>query len=313
MPYDRSKAMAYAEAFWTSPCRDNTIATNRDKMLTNVDEQRKKLNKLEKDGWVALFVRSGGGENAVFRKDGDSKTDVVFEDWKHLEDCAHFLSSCVTDGGVTIMEYGVPRLVNGLMSRNDTKTLCEKVGQEAGQRVIDSGIFQQGDMMGYFKTSSGGYSHSAMYIGKVKDAGRITCHTVCRFGGKQGSSDDEWNLGPGELTYTMIHFSSDDPQPNADTVTKLPGWWKIVYPDGKKTRYHFILSDGHARFTDRAPAPRSTLPPGVNSAYWFQGTNKIIFCWRQTGTVEVWTPDGATKGYKVLINGSPAASVTKLF
>jgi hypothetical protein len=100
-----------------------------------------------------------------------------------LADCAHFLSRCLTAGGFSAQEISVPKLVEHLKRRPDTKVLAERVTQERGQRIVDSGIFKRVDMLGYFNIDPRGdyggrrqYSHSTMFVGKIRsgDVGRIT-------------------------------------------------------------------------------------------------------------------------------------------
>jgi hypothetical protein len=309
MPYNRDGAIKYAQTYWTSPCKDGLLGTAIGHL--RIADFRARLHAPEQDGWAALFVRdrSKGIETGVFRKTGE--TDKQFQGWDGLEDCAHFLSQCLRAGGATIpTEFGVQGLVNALQALPDTKTLGERLGDAAGQQIVDSGVLRPGDMLGYYNNTGGEakreYSHSAMYVG---DNG-ITCHSICRFRGLGDSSDDEWNLGSGELTYTFIHFSGDDTPPTAVTLNTLVGWWKVDITG--KTFFYNVLRNGVAHRSDTPPRNRNAvLPPGGISAYWFQQANQVVFTWKQSGNVDVWTFDNAAKTYRVTINGM-SAKVTKL-
>ena len=81
------------------------------------------------EGWQPFFVDDGlGGEKAVFRRVVSGVTEEIpINPWAGIADCAHFLSRCISAGGVKIDERGVPSLVNTLQGLNNTKTLCEKV------------------------------------------------------------------------------------------------------------------------------------------------------------------------------------------
>jgi hypothetical protein len=213
----------------------------------------------------------------------------------------------------------VPSLVNTLQGLPNTKTLCERVTKDAGQRVIDTGIFKEGDMVGYFnidpKGDYGGalqYSHSAMFAGKIggKTDGGVTCHTICRFPGKSWVEDSWWLKPPGHYTYTLIHFTDDDSAPDAAKASGLTGWWQVDYSG--RTEYYLIQRNGSAQYSKQAPKKGQTVMHAVEGpAYWFMATNgEVTFIWRKTGTVEVWTPDGS--GYKSKINGAVPATITRL-
>lgn len=307
MPYNRDNAIGYARTYWTIPCRDGLLGTDSGHLP--IEGFRTRLHAPASDGWVARFVRGHGVEIGVFQKTGTD--DKLFQPWDGLEDCAHYLSQCVRAGGAGIdTQWGVHELVNALQALPDTKTLGERLGSAAGQRIVDSGVLKPGDMIGYYNNTGGegkrGYGHSAMYVG---DDG-ITCHSVCRFRGLGDSSDDEWNLDPTNLTYTFIHFAGDDTPPTAVTLGALTGWWKVDFTG--KTLYYNVLRNGVARRSDRPPRSKNdVLPPGGNSAYWFQQANQVVFTWQQSGNVDVWTFDNAAKTYRVVIN-EMAAKVTKL-
>jgi hypothetical protein len=319
MSYDRDAAVNYADRNWNVPCDDGVL------WLTNegisIARKRNELGASAADGWKAMFVKGDGTdpEKAVFRRTvGGVIQEKIISGWAGLADCAHFLSRCLTAGGARINERGVRELVEALQARSDTKTLCEKVGKDQAQRVIDTGIFNKGDMLGYFNVSSTGdfdgrqaYTHSTMYLGKVDAAsvGGVTCHTVARFAPRSWVNDSWW-LHDG-YTYTLIHFSDDDTSRDA-VKSSISGWWKLEYAG--RTEYYYVFEDGRARYK-KPPPPRSTRDPIVGaegSAYWFVGSGgSITFVWRATGTVEVWSPSIGS-GYGSMINGVTPGVLTKL-
>ena len=327
MAYDRKAAIAYADKHWNIPADDGLFWLSNQAVVINHVRVNNTINvgwwakASAVDGWMPRFVDDGkGGEKAVFQRTGAvGMEEILINPWDGIADCAHFLSRCLTAGGIKVAELGVPTLVRKLQVRFDTKTLCETVSQEAGQRVIDSGIFKEGDMVGYFNVDPKGdyggkkeYSHSAMYAGKIggnKDGG-VTCHTICRFPGRSWVEDSWWLKKPGHYNYTLIHFSSDDPPPDPARASALEGWWQLDYAG--RTEYYLIQKSGSARYTKRAPTKgqRDILAP-EGSAYWFMASNgQITFTWRKTGTVEVWTPTG--QGYKSMINEITPGVVAKL-
>jgi hypothetical protein len=327
MAYKRTDAVSFADTHWNTPADDGIFWLSNQSVSINQVRLRNVIptSSWKKapvgDGWQPFFVDDGsGGEKAVFRRVVSGTTEeILINPWEGIADCAHFLSRCITAGGVKINERGVPSLVNTLQGLPNTKTLCEKVVKEAGQRVINSGIFKPGDMVGYFNIDPAGdyggakqYSHSAMYAGKIggKTDGGITCHTICRFPGRSWVEDSWWLKPPGHYTYTLIHFSDDDPTPDPVKAAALPGWWQLDYSG--RTEY-YLMRSGSVTYTKKAPTKGQTtvhLPEGT--AYWFMAPNgEITFTWRKSGTVEVWTPAGS--GYTSKINGAIPGVLTKLF
>jgi len=327
MAYKRTDAVSFADSHWNIPADDGIFWLSNQSVsisqvrLHNVIPTSSWKKAPVGDGWQPFFVDDGGGgEKAVFRRVvGGTTEEILINSWDGIADCAHFLSRCISAGGVKMNERGVPSLVNTLQTLPNTKTLCEKVVKEAGQRVIDSGVFKPGDMVGYFNIDPAGdyegakqYSHSAMYAGKIggKTDGGITCHTICRFPGRSWVEDSWWLKPPGHYTYTLIHFSDDDPTPDPVKAAALPGWWQLDYAG--RTEY-YLMRSGSVTYTKKAPTKGQTtvhLPEGT--AYWFMAPNgEITFTWRKSGTVEVWTPAGS--GYTSKINGATPGVLTKLF
>ena len=322
MAYDRDAAVKYAEAHWNVPCDDGVLWLSNEAL--RIDTLRKQLHAPAADGWQPMFVKGDGSdpEKAVFRRTvGSHVEEKLINGWAGLADCAHFLSRCLSAGGAKINERGVTELVNTLQARTDTKTLCDRVARDGAQRVIDTGVLKKGDMVGYFNVSPTGdyggriaYAHSTMYVGKLDTAaiGGVTCHTVARFPPKSWVNDSWW-LHDGYV-YTLIHFADDDPKPNPARANALDGWWKLTY--AARTEYYYIFKDGRARYSKIAPkSAKDAMHAMEGTAYWFMdGSGKITFIWKASGTVEVWTPD--TKDlttYSSMINTSTPGVVTKLF
>ncbi len=327
MAYNRVDAVSFADKHWNIPA-DDGLFWRSDVEVIIAKVRAHNILKLPTwkaapvaDGWMPFFVSDGaGGEKAVFRRIvGGTTEEILINPWAGLADCAHFLSRCLMAGGVNVQLVSVPKLVKALQARHDTKTLCEEVTKEAGQRVIDSGIFKPGDMIGYFNIDPKGdyngareYAHSGMYAGKIGGStdGAITCHTICRFPGRSWVEDSWWLKPPGHYTYTFIHFSDDDPAPDAAKAGALSGWWKLEYSG--KTEFYLMNRGGTAQYTKTAPKKgQASVHTSEGSAFWFMATTgEVTFIWKKTGTVEVWTPSGA--GYKSMINGTVPGVLTKL-
>jgi hypothetical protein len=326
MHYDRPAAMKYADTYWNIPCDDGVFwVTDAEVRISQVRTHNILHNPDWKaapktDGWEPIFVYDGdGGEKAVFRKaGGDPKDDILIQPWEGLADCAHYLSNCLSAGGLKVSEISVPKLVKHLKDRSDTKTLCEQAPVEAGQRIIDAGMLKPGDMIGYFNIDPKGdyngarqYAHSTMYVGKIngKTDGGITCHTKCRYPGRSWT-EDSWWLEKGSWLYTFIHFTGDDSAPNAAKVSTLSGLWKHTY--GGSTFYYFVNKDGTAAYSRTAPKKGQVgIPVAEGKAYWFMDPSGVVtFTWNKTGSIEVWTQNGA--GYTSLVNASLPGKVERL-
>lgn len=328
MPYKRNDAVSFADTHWNIPADDGLFWISSSPVpidqvrIHNILRNPSWKKAPVADGWMPFFVDDGsGGEKAVFQRTvAGAKEEILINSWDGLADCAHFLSRCLTAGGLNIAEIAVPDMVKKLLPLPNAKILCERVPKEAGQRVIDSDVFKPGDMIGYFnidpKGDYGGakqYSHSAMYVGKIggKKDGGVCCHTICRFPGRSWVEDSWWLKPPGKFIYTLIHFSDDDPPPNPVKAAALPGWWQLDYSG--RTEY-YLMEAGSATYTKQAPTRGQTvvhLPEGT--AFWFMDTTgDITFTWRKTGTVEVWTPVPGG-GFTSQINGAIPGVLTKLF
>ncbi len=327
MGYTRKDAVDFADAHWNTPA-DGTFWLSDEEVVIDQVRMRNVIRKPwwakapAGDGWQPFFVDdAGGGEKAVFRRVvAGVMQEILINPWEGIADCAHFLSRCLTEGGLSVNELSVPKMVKKLQGKSNIKTLCERVPQDAGQRVIDSGIFKPGDMVGYFNIDPKGdyngareYAHSAMYVGKIagKTDGAITCHTICRFPGRSWVEDSWWLQPPGHYLYTLLHIADDDIPPNPVAADAMAGWWQIDYAG--KTEYYLMNKTGSVVYTKKAPTPgQRVVHLAEGSAYWFMAaaSGEITFTWRKTGTVEVWTP--GSSGYSSKINGSIPGTLTKL-
>ncbi len=348
---DRKAALNYAERFWDRPCDDGEIML--DERAIRVREERTRLNAPENDGWEARFVYNGKppsdpdfGDEAVFIKKlpagdpgGVNIPDLpgtwlkkTIQDWAGLNDCAHYLSCCLGKNGG---KAGVPErekpdaLIKELQALSGTKTLVEKVSKDAGQRVIESGIFQPGDFIGYFNTGANGgrieYEHSAMYVGDQQ----ITAHSVSRFKnlGHWGGTNT-WHLNKGDHDlFTLIHFTDGDPTPSPDTVKWLAGWWEVKMGGGP-SRFYLFQRNGTVQRTNTKPKSNSApIAHPEDIGYWFEKHFEVIYFWRKTGIEERlvmrdWSDLFALAlgnanylmrdAFDVIVDGVPGTSATKM-
>lgn len=328
MAYDRAAAVAYAQKYWDKPCDDGVFWLTGEPI--NVERARKRLAAPAADGWEARFVpvRVSGGqyeEEAAFIRPSLTGQSIpllagiwekkTIAPWAGLADCAHFLSKCLNAGGADSSSLSVTQLVSKLQGRSDTKTLCEKVSTKAAQRVVDSGVFDKGDVIGYFNIDPHGdysgarrYTHSTMYVGKVNGKGRITCHTKSRFGKEY--YDDEWFLHDGSYKYTLIHMAGDDKPPFPTTAARLESWWTVT--NAGRAEYYKFERTGSVRSTVTKPKTKSHPISAAGSAYWFERGSEVVVIWRNTGTVERWDLSLGGNTIRLTTNGV-ATSATKTF
>jgi hypothetical protein len=317
---DRKAAVDYAKKYWNRVTDDDKFWTSN--AVVSLAAKRKSMNASAADGWEAFFVSDHArGENAVFRRTVAGTVEEMpdpIATWDELDDCTHYVCRCLIKEGIALTE--TPRaneLAEAMIKSNKTKTLALKVSKELGQKVVDSGVFQPGDLVAYYTASKNRYTHSAMFVGnqtgRTGDPGGITCHTVCRFEGLtqawNGASDDAWFLHDG-LSYTLVHFSEDDAVVSAATTKWLPGWWKI----GKE--FYCVLDNGRAFATASKPLKAShKLLAGNSAGYYFERGGQVVFIWRKpVGKVQVetWTAPTNTTAATAKVDGADV-TLTRIF
>src|SRR5262245_4633824 len=112
MAFNRDAAINFADAHWNIPADDGIFYLSNQSV--SIDQVRHK-NVIPTsfwkaapiaDGWQPFFVDdSAGGENAVFRRVVSGITEeILIHPDKGIADCAHFLSRCLTAGGVKVSE-----------------------------------------------------------------------------------------------------------------------------------------------------------------------------------------------------------------
>ena len=341
---ERTAAINYAQSWWWRPCPDGWIylvgGKGHPDKRKSVESYRQEANNSrsregkelisESNGWITTFQRyvdsEGIGERAVFRSKKNGE-EVVFQDWAGLGDCDHFVTECLRVGQLadltnTRAPYHTEHLIKALDSKknkNKTKMLAERVNQGQGQLIVDSGILQRGDIVGYWDVKDSRYGHSGMYVGKPGggDQGGITCHSKCRFKNELGleyftsaqgvpALSDDWHLDQGDQgsdykwNFTFIHFAEEGESPAA--CAPLFGWWVI----GDKKKYFFyVSSDGQAYLTSHPPRDQQTtrVLAAFDSAFWFQADGRQTkFAWRQGG---VWVVTPVEGGISIVMNDGP--------
>jgi hypothetical protein len=314
MSLKRSEVEKYAKEHWFTPCHDGKLYS-RVKGTVMVEEERRRLQrhgKLPGDGWKAVLLPEldasnhvvEGKERGCFIRSNPNGTVIVAaarppelrgkfdivpfyqQPGEHdgLVDCAHYVSCCLTAGGVKIDHSGVPGLVSALRARQDTRTLGLEVTREGGERVMSTGVMQVGDVIAYFhadaRTHERGYAHSALYMGfdPGESVHRLTCHTTARF--KEFFDDTPWNITEDpDWRFTLIHFTNEVflPLPRPLRFAVIQGAKRTIYefrPEG-----HVVRSHGNAA----AHQALGALP--VDRGYWFIRDFSVIVFWPRSGQV----------------------------
>ena len=339
MGYERTKAVDYARKFWDRPCDDGVFWLTDGEV--NVEKMRKQHNAPAADGWEPRFIPFREMDGSLTEEFAFIKSDKAgfsipklagkwhiksVQGWAGLADCAHFLSKALQAGGAKIFSVRVKELVAKLQGLSSTITLAERVPRTRAQAVIDTGIFKPGDMIGYYNVDPTGgdygrnnsYTHSTMFVGKLdsngkadpKDAGRITCHTMSRFG--HDYLNDEWWLHD-YYNYTLIHFIADDPVRSSATESMLRGWWQIDVAGRKE--FHLFTAGGSAQFTMYEPksAKDSIKSPQDTGRWWEPTANSIITIYRKSGIVVQWSVvDAKNSQHDVIVDGLKGTA-TRLF
>ncbi len=202
--YDRAAALDYARKFWLRPCDDQFIAlgASAGKDFVKVPDG---TTFVHESPTATLSAR----EHALL-------PDGTRIEWRDLDDCTHFISCCIGTrpgepcGGLPITykqlgepptaPYGIVRvgtMVDFLVRKGLAEIVAEKSTDDT---KIDALAF--GDLVAYFNTAHGFYSHLAIFLG----LGKIASHTYGRSDQPECTWDNDWDLGRGSHTWTFIRI-----------------------------------------------------------------------------------------------------------
>ena len=316
MPVDRNAIMKYAENNWFSPCEDRIYSRLWPGGVVNVDQERRKLQaagKLPGSGWKAVLLPAldssdqpiYGRERGFFIRPSTSGEEIIAnfkpaeltgkfdivpfyskgdDVGDGFEDCAHFASRCLSAGGIQIDTASVPTLIQQLRfgaHAHVTRTIGLEVTLEQGERIMETGVMQPGDVVAYVQVSGKvrSYNHSAIYTGfdPDYDVHRITCHTISRF--HDSFYNDTWNITTEkDWIYTLVHFSDDIfpslPQPLQLQVSK-PG----------QTAVYQLSANGYAKRSASKNVPAGIRPNDNGYWVWLPKKHALIVFWPQDGEI----------------------------
>ena len=322
---NRKAVLAHAELYWFRPCQDGNVWLN-DGPITINEHLFKKFN-LNSVDWECVFLQENSWTDHLFavRKNRawalstfqyDATLIAVMyptdykkiQDWRGLNDCAHFVSECLSKGGFTNGSLDVGTLVNHLIGSGSVKLLTDLVTLDDARAVAGTGIVKEADIIAYGASGTrfSVHAHSVIVqeidttvIGYAKVA--VVNHTRLNhkdFNGSGGGHDNwtEYTTGTGHPLVSILHFSHDDPLPMKSR--HLHGWWEINW---RTTQYYyFFLSDGSAIWSRQKPASAKALPHSVplgGRGHWFNQLGMLTSIWQSTGSVEQFTViQNPTKG-----------------
>lgn len=295
MSISRAAVRGYARAYWDVPCPDGQVAgINYPHYLRAARQALAKRGVINGDTWRAVFLREpvdADGEGlylvhpdsmtkaqALHRR-GDLSTDafhVIHAD-KGLLDCAHYVSAALGSAGISSATNSAPALHQTLYGRADTQTFATGADYATAQRIFESKMLQDGDMIFYSLNNK--IHHCALILSGVY----ISCHTRSRHPGN--IDDRDWFLGAGTWTYTLLHFKTDDdPKATHTTLAALAGWWAMQY--GARTAYYHFTADGRVQGSERRPASAKASAAGATGhGYWYERDGKLLVFWSKSGIV----------------------------
>ena len=342
MSLNRDAVRSYVNKHWFTVCDDGTFQS-RLKGTVRVEKVRAELAAKgqlpNSSSWRMVFLpdvtASGtpinGEERACFVRSNASgqslsvrhvppellgKFDIVtFHRDKGLVDCAHYVSRCLTAGGVKINDASVPSLVaklqNGAAFSKLTKTLGQHVSKEVGDLILNSGVMAFGDLIAYSHGAHHNYTHSALYAGIDLNQHRITCHTLSRK--LRFYNETPWNITvEPDFSFTLIHFDAGE-----DAIpSQVADLFKPVFAvsQGGKTEFIRLLGNGRAEHRSKPPASGAVFGTPDAAGYWFvRGPNVFVMLPLAKKVIKISLTDvvasaigGAANSITAAVNGLAA-------
>ncbi len=322
---NRDAIKAHADAYWYRPCRDGNVWLWSAPIVVSAEMQRRGLSSAE---WTAVFLNYDEAryidglylvrnslipvlpQRQYYAGNLPAADCIQVRGWAGLNDCAHFVSECLTAGRVSVWHLGVGGLVQKLRELGDTRTLGYFVDADAAERIIGSGIMKPGDVIAFgtsHKTFSHG--HSTIFMGDGKVANHSHLNHPSFTGGKGWFGGGVWRPytepTTGHPLVILIHFSDDDAPRSPATA----GWWRMTWRS--QTYYYYFERSGRAYWTRRAPVTRVAGPGAFEGrGYWFDFTTQVKIAWTATGTLEVHSRQGV--GMTGVVNDTEAITGSKM-
>ena len=325
MAFSRDKVVKHAEDYWWKPCKDGVVWIKSQPLHIAIEAAKLKLkgyggaflwyssSKLEglfllpmaqlsltKDGYLkdfpdAVMVASymdNRAQEAALLKDLKLKPPYF-----GLNDCTHFTSECLIQGGFEVKDEharrGAGSMYNYLFNHPKVKVLASDAAKSDADVVLSSGLMKPADVIVYATKKTKERHHGVVYLGE----GNIAMHTFHQY--KVGWEDAG---GDEEQLYSCFHISIDDSH-SAPSATRWVGWWQLA--QGPDVRYVYLGANGHMFSTKNKPPSTKATPNGPD--YWFADDTTLRTCVRLTAIVEELTMSPAPKP-----DATPTATGTRL-
>jgi hypothetical protein len=209
-----------------------------------------------------------------------------------LNDCAHFVSECLSKAGLAkVGSTDVGELV-GNLRKAGAKTLCQLVDKDRARRIMQADILKPGDVIA-FGTSDKKLHHSVLYLGDEQ----IAMHTYINHPDYDNNPNPvqrdpntrklrNWEMASNDShpLVTIMHFPFEDKQlANSPRV----GWWKVAWKG--EEYYYYLYGDGRAGYVKNPP--KTTKQPLISpqsTGFWFETGTNMVICWTSTGSVETF-------------------------
>jgi hypothetical protein len=226
---------------------------------------------------------------------------IQVQDWAGLNDCAHFVSECLKEGGVHVYAVAVGKLVKQLRDLSYTKTLALSVDKSTAERIVKSGVMQEADIIAFGGNNNTFFphAHSVVFMGNNKVANHTHLNHPSFTGGGGVFGQGIWQRyadpTTGHPEVTLVHFSEGDADPATLASSPTLGWWEVNWRG--TMYYYYFVKTGQVSYTKTKPS-HLHLGPGapVGRGYWFESSTDLKICWTATGSLEVFvrTPAAST-------------------
>ncbi|HET7544399.1 MAG TPA: hypothetical protein VFK05_31225 [Polyangiaceae bacterium] len=308
MRFDRKKVLAHATSYWYRPCEDGLVWLSERPIRIEAERAARKLS----SDWVPVFLQTDFiryrdglffirnkhlSQLAIYRYhelEIPESDKILVQGWNGLNDCTHFVSECLSAGGLIIHELNVAGLVRTLQGRSDVQTLAEFVDFSLAKRIVQSGVMKEGDIIA-FGTAAKNFSHghAVVYMGNNQVCNHTHLNHPEFTGGNELDTKGNWErystTGTGHTRVLLFHYK-DDLAVSARSPTL--GYWSVSWRG--HTYYYYFEGSGRISYTSHAPTDKAHAPAAVDGkGYWFDNSGAIKICWTKTGTLETFRSTGS--------------------
>ncbi len=307
MKINRDMVVAHASSYWYTPCRDGLVWLSDRPIRIEAERAARKLNA----DWAAVFLQT----DFIRYRDGlffirskhlsqlasytyheaniPDSDKILVQPWEGLNDCTHFVSECLSAGGVPLHELNVGGLVKTLKARSDVQTLAEFVDFSLAKRIVQSGVMKRGDIIAYGTAAKNfSHAHAVIYMGNNQVCNHTHLNHPSFTGGNDLDTHGNWEryatTGTGHTRVLLFHFKDDVP---VSAQSSMLGYWSVTWRG--KTYYYYFEASGRVSYSSHTPANKKQAPADFEGrGYWFENGGAIKMSWTKTGTLETLRSTG---------------------